>query len=154
MQSKALTPDQYVKELPTDRNEAIAALRDVILKNLPKGFSEEMSYGYIGYVIPHSLYPDGYHCDPSLPLPFMAIASQKNFIAVYHMGIYAQPELLKWFTTEYSKNYKAKLDMGKSCMRFKKPENIPYKLIGELVKKMKVKDWIEIYETNYKKKSK
>jgi hypothetical protein len=111
-----------------------------------------MSYGMLGYVVPHSVYPPGYHCDPNLPLPFMAVASQKNFIAFYHMGIYAQPELLKWFTTEYPKHSKAKLDMGKSCMRFKKPENIPYKLIGELVKKMKVKDWIEIYETNYKKK--
>ena len=154
MQSKALTPDQYVNELPADRKEAISALREIILKNLPKGFSEEMNYGYIGYVVPHSLYPDGYHCDPSLPLPFMAIASQKNFIAFYHMGIYAQPELLKWFTTEYPKHNKAKLDMGKSCIRFKKPENIPYKLIGELDKKMKVKDWVEIYETNYKKKTK
>jgi len=154
MQSKAATPDQYIKELPVDRKEAISALRDIILKNLPKGFAEEMNYGYIGYVVPHSLYPAGYHCDPSLPLPFMAIASQKNFIALYHMGIYAQPELLKWFTTEFPKHSKAKLDMGKSCMRFKKPENIPYKLIGELVKKMKAKDWIEVYEANFKKKSK
>ena len=154
MQSKALTPDQYVNELPADRKEAISALREIIRKNLPKGFSEEMNYGHIGYVVPHSLYPGGYHCDPSLPLPFMAIASQKNFIALYHMGIYSQPELLKWFTTEYPKHNKAKLDMGKSCLRFKKPENIPYKLIGELVKKMKVKDWIEVYESNYKKKNK
>ena len=154
MQSKAATPDQYIKELPADRKEAISALRDIILKNLPKGFTEEMNYGYIGYVVPHSLYPAGYHCDPSLPLPFMAIASQKNFIALYHMGIYAQPELLKWFTTEFPRHSKAKLDMGKSCMRFKKPENIPYKLIGELVKKMKAKDWIEVYEANFKKKSK
>jgi uncharacterized protein YdhG (YjbR/CyaY superfamily) len=154
MQSKATSPDQYIKELPADRKEAISALRDVILKNLPKGFKEEMSYGYIGYVVPHTIYPDGYHCDPSLPLPFMAIASQKNFIAFYHMGIYAQPELLKWFTTEYPKHCKAKLDMGKSCVRFKKAENIPYKLIGELVKKIEVKDLIEKYETNYKKKSK
>lgn len=154
MQSKALTPDQYVKELPADRKEAISALRETILKNLPKGFSEEMNYGYIGYVVPHSKYPAGYHCDPALPLPFMAIASQKNFIAFYHMGIYAQPELLKWFTTEYPKHNKAKLDMGKSCVRFKKPEHIPHKLIGELVKKMKVKDWIELYETTYKNKRK
>jgi hypothetical protein len=150
MQSKALTPDQYVNELPADRKEAISALRETIRKNLPKGFSEEMNYGYIGYVVPHSLYPAGYHCDPKLPLPFMAIASQKNFIAFYHMGMYALPELLTWFTAEYPKHSKAKLDMGKSCVRFKKPENIPYKLIGELVKKMKTKDWIELYETTYK----
>lgn len=154
MQSKAATPDQYIKELPPERKEAISALRDIILKNLPKGFNEEMSYGMLGYVVPHSVYPPGYHCDPNLPLPFMAVASQKNFIAFYHMGIYAQPELLKWFTTEYPKHSKAKLDMGKSCVRFKKAENIPYKLIGELVKKIEVKDWIEKYETNYKKKSK
>lgn len=150
MQSKAATPEQYIKELPADRKEMISALRDVVLKNLPKGFAEEMNYGMLGYVVPHSVYPPGYHCDPKLPLPFMAIASQKNFIAFYHMGIYARPELLNWFTTEYPKHCKDKLDMGKSCMRFKKPENIPYKLIGELVKKMKAKDWIELYETTYK----
>jgi Domain of unknown function (DU1801) len=150
MQSKASTPEQYIKELPADRREAISALRDVVLKNLPKGFAEEMSYGMLGYVVPHSVYPPGYHCDPKLPLPFMAIASQKNFIAFYHMGIYARPELLNWFTSEYPKHCKAKLDMGKSCMRFKKPENIPYKLIGELVKMMKANDWIELYETKYK----
>jgi Domain of unknown function (DU1801) len=150
MQSKAATPEQYIKELPADRREMISALRDVVLKNLPKGFTEEMNYGMLGYVVPHSVYPAGYHCDPKLPLPFMAIASQKNFIAFYHMGIYARPDLLNWFTIEYPKHSKAKLDMGKSCMRFKKPENIPYKLIGELVKKMNAKDWIELYETTYK----
>ena len=154
MQSKAASPEQYLKELPADRKEAMTQLRATILKNLPKGFEEQMSYGMLGYVIPHKLYPDGYHCDPKLPLPFMAIASQKNFIAFYHMGIYADDKLLKWFTTEYPKYSTAKLDMGKSCIRFKKPEHIPYKLLGELTKKIAVKDWIETYETNYKNNSK
>lgn len=151
MQSKAATPDAYVTELPADRKGPITELRNTIFKNLPKGFAEEMSYGMLGYVVPHSIYPAGYHCDPKLPLPFMALASQKNFIAFYHMGIYALPELMEWFTTEYPKHTTAKLDMGKSCIRFKKPEHIPYKLIGQLVKKMSVKDWIACYESKYKR---
>ena len=143
MQSNATTVDQYIDELPEDRKKAMAELRKVIKKNLPKGFQEEMGYGMAGYVVPHSRYPEGYHCDPKLPLPFISLASQKNFIAVYHMGLYANPELLKWFQSEYPKHSKLKLDMGKSCLRFKKPEHIPYKLIGDLVKKISVKDWIK-----------
>ena len=150
MTSKATSPGQYIKELPADRKEPISKLRETVLKNLPKGFKEVMSYGMLGYVVPHEIYPGGYHCDPKLPLPFVNIASQKNFIAFYHMGIYANPELLKWFITEYPKHCEAKLDMGKSCIRFKKPENIPYKLIGELIEKISVKDWIRIYEENIK----
>jgi Domain of unknown function (DU1801) len=146
MTSKATTPEQYLKELPADRKEPVTELRNVVLKNLPKGFKEVMSYGMLGYVVPHEIYPAGYHCDPRLPLPFINIASQKNFIAFYHMGIYAMPELLKWFTTEFPKHSTAKLDMGKACTRFIKPEQIPYKLIGELVKKITVKDWVETYE--------
>jgi uncharacterized protein YdhG (YjbR/CyaY superfamily) len=151
MTSKANTPEQYLKELPADRKEPISQLRNTIVKNIPKGFKEEMSYGMLGYVVPHELYPDGYHCDPKLPLPFVCLASQKNFIAFYHMGIYGSPEILKWFTTEYPKHTKTKLDMGKSCIRFKKSEDIPYKLIGELMKKITVKDWINTYEKNWKK---
>lgn len=150
MQSKATSPEQYLKELPAARKEPMTQLRATILKNLPKGFEEQMSYGMLGYVVPHKLYPDGYHCDPKLPLPFMCIASQKNFIAFYHMGIYADDKILKWFTTEYPKHTPAKLDMGKSCIRFKKPEHIPYKLLAELVKKVSVKDWINTYEIQYK----
>lgn len=146
MQSKAATPEEYVESLPDDRREAINKLRKVIRKNLPKGFVEEMSYGMIGYVVPHKLYPKGYHCDPKLPLPFLNIASQKNFIAVYHMGIYMNPKLLDWFTNEYPKHSKRKLDMGKSCMRFKKPDEIPLDLIGELASKMTVSEWIALYE--------
>ena len=153
MQSKATTPEQYLKELPADRKEAVTKLRDTVVKNIPKGFKEAMGYGMLGYVVPHELYPDGYHCDPKLPLPFAGLASQKNFIAFYHMGIYGSPELLKWFITEYPKHTKAKLDMGKSCIRFKKPEDIPYKLIGELMKKISVKDWINTYERKWKNAS-
>lgn len=152
MQSNASTPDEYIDSLPDDRKSAISELRKVIRENLPAGFTEEMSYGMLGYVIPHSIYPDGYHCTPSLPLPFMNVASQKNFIAVYHMGIYADEDLLKWFTSEYSKLVKSKLDMGKSCLRFKKLNEIPFKLIGELASKMTPQEWISIYESRYKNK--
>ena len=151
MTSTAVTPDEYIDSLPEDRKVAMSELRKVIIKNIPKGFHEEMSYGMIGYVVPHSIYPAGYHCTPKLPLPFLSIASQKNFIAVYNMGMYADEKLLNWFVSEFPKHTTAKLDMGKSCIRFKKPEQIPYKLIGELASKMTVKDWIAIYEKNYKK---
>ena len=152
MQSKATTVEEYMQELPEDRKLAIEQLRKAFKKNLPKGFKEEMSYGMIGYVVPHTLYPSGYHCNPKLPLPFINIASQKNFIAVYHMGIYANPTLLKWFTESYPKHVNGKLDMGKSCMRFKKPETIPFKLFEELAKKMTVQDWINCYEKAFVKK--
>ncbi len=142
---------EYINGLAEDRQVVIKKLQAIIKKNLPKGFEEEMSYGMIGYVVPHKLYPSGYHCDPKLPLPFLSIASQKNFIALYHMGMYAKPELLDWFTSEYPKHCKSKLDMGKSCVRFKKMEEIPYALLEELMKKMTVADWISIYEKNYKK---
>lgn len=148
MKSVATTVSQYVKELPVERQKAINLLRKEIKNNLPKGFREEINYGMIGYVVPHSLYPKGYHCDPSLPLPFMSIASQKNFIAVYHMGIYMDKSLLDWFVREYKIQSPTKLDMGKSCIRFNKPESIPVELIGELAKKLTVADWIKIYEVN------
>ncbi len=152
MQSKEQTVDAYMNALPEERKLPMMKLRDIILKSLPKGFKEEMSYGMIGYVVPHSLYPKGYHCSPELPLPFLSIASQKNFIAIYHMGMYANPEILNWFTNEYAQRVKGKLDMGKSCIRFKKPENIPFDLIGELASKMTTKEWIETYENAYVKK--
>ena len=149
MQSDCKTPQEYVDSLPNERKLAVEKLRKIIKLNLPEGFQEEMSYGMLGYVVPHSIYPKGYHCKPNLPLPFMNIASQKNFIALYHMGIYANPELLNWFVAEYSKRIKTKIDMGKSCIRFKKMEDIPYELIGELVSKMTVLEWISIYENNF-----
>ena len=151
MQSKATTVDQYLSEVPPERQEAMNKLRRVVLKNLPKGFKEAMGYGMMGYCVPHSIYPAGYHCNPKDPLPFAGMASQKNSINFYHMGINADPKLLKWFIDEYKKTGLGKLDMGKSCIRFKKPENIPYKLIGELCSKITVEKWIETYEKNIKK---
>ena len=146
MISDAKTPEEYISALPQDRKAVISKLRKIILKRLPKGFLETISYGMLGYVVPHSIYPDGYHCDPKLPLPFMSIASQKNFVGVYHMGIYANKELYDWFVNEYPKHSNRKLDMGKSCIRLKKIEEIPYELIGELASKMTPDKWIEIYE--------
>ena len=151
MQSKATTPEAYIAEMPAERQEAFKKLRNIIKKNLPKGFEEEMSYGMIGYVVPHSIYPKGYHCNTKLPLPFINIASQKNFISVYHMGIYANPQLKDWFTTEFNKHTKAKLEMGKSCLRFKKPEDIPFEFIGELVSKMTPQQWVEGYEKAFRR---
>lgn len=150
MQSKAVTPDEYVAQVPEERKGAMITLRKTIQENLPDGFEEGMNYGMIGYYVPHSIYPDGYHCDPKLPLPFMNIASQKNFIAVYHMGIYANPEIMDWFVAEYPKYVKTKLDMGKSCIRFKKIETIPYELIAELCHKMTVQNWVDLYEKKFK----
>ena len=132
MKSEAKTPEEY-------------------LNILPEGFQEVMSYGMLGYVVPHSIYPSGYHCNPKLPLPFMNIASQKNFIAIYHMGMYGNEKLLKWFTDEFPKHSKEKLDLGKGCFRFKKLYQIPYKLIGELAGKVTVEKWIEYYDKNFKK---
>ncbi|MEX0968081.1 MAG: DUF1801 domain-containing protein [Bacteroidia bacterium] len=151
MQSKAISPKQYIEELPDDRKGPIMRLRNAILENLPEGFTEEMSYGMLGYVVPHSMYRAGYHCDPSLPLPFMSIASQKNFVALYHMGIYAQPALLQWFQQEYPKHSKTRLDMGKSCIRFKQPDQIPFSLVAELAGKMSAEEWIALYERNVKR---
>lgn len=145
------TVDEILTNLSSDRVEPFNKLHDVIVKNLPKGFEAAISYGGLGYVVPHTLYPAGYHCKPIEPLPFAGIASQKNSINFYHMGIYSDPKLLNWFVSEYPKHSKQKLDMGKSCVRFKKLDEIPYTLIGELMKKMSVKDWIDFYEMTLKK---
>lgn len=150
MKTEANTPEEYITNVPDEWKEAIARLRFTILKNLPEGFSESISYGMIGYVVPKSIYPAGYHCTPELPLPFINIAAQKNFIALYHMGIYADKKLLDWFTKEYPKNCKTKLDMGKSCIRFKKTSDIPFDLIARLVQKVSVEKWIQLYEKNVK----
>ena len=151
MKANGKTVKEILKNLPIDRAEPFKKLHDLILKNLPKGFEAVISYGGLGYVVPHTIYPAGYHCKPSEPLPFAGLASQKNSINFYHMGIYSDPKLLDWFVTEYPKHTKQKLDMGKSCIRFKKLDDIPYKLIGELMKKMTAKEWINIYETNSKR---
>ena len=151
MQSTATSPKEYFDALPEERKNAMTKLRNIIKKNIPEGFREGMGYGMMGYSVPHSIYPAGYHCNPKDPLPFLGLASQKNFIALYHMGLYVMPDLLKWFQQEYPKHSKKKLDMGKSCIRFKKEEDIPYDLIEELVKKVTVDEWIAVYEKNLKK---
>ncbi len=145
MQIQAVNLDEYLAHLPEDRMLVMKKLREVILVNLPKGFEERFSYGMIGYSVPHRIFPAGYHCNPKEPLPLMSIASQKNFIALYHMGLYGNPELLDWFVSEYPKHCKTKLDMGKSCVRFKKPADIPFNLIAELVRKISVQKWIDGY---------
>jgi len=151
MNSKALTPSEYMTQLPEDRKDVVQKLRQTILDHIDSKFQECMNFGMLGYVVPFTIYPDGYHCNPKLPLPFMNLASQKNFIAVYHMGMYAKKEIYDWFVTEYPKHTTAKLDMGKSCIRFKKMDAIPYALIGQLAAKLSVEEWIAIYESQIKK---
>lgn len=152
MQSQASTPEQYLNELSEPVQSAMRRLRDTIKAHIPEGFEEGMGYGMMGYAVPHKLYPAGYHCNPKQALPFAGIAAQKNFIAVYHMGIYASEPLLNWFREEHAKASAKKLDMGKSCIRYKKPEDIPYELIGQLFEKMNVQQWVELYESNLKRK--
>jgi uncharacterized protein YdhG (YjbR/CyaY superfamily) len=151
MKSEAKTVEEYLNSLPEERKEAVSKLREVVKKNLPKGFSEVISYGMIGYVVPHSLYPKGYHCNPSQPVPFINIGSQKNYVSFHHMGIYANKELLSWFTEEYAKQSEFKLDMGKGCVRFKKMDQIPFKLIGVLSKKISPAAWLSFYEKSFVK---
>lgn len=152
MQYEATSPEDYISQVPEERQAALKKLRKTIKKNLPNNFEEGMIYKMIGYYVPHSIYPDGYHCDPKIPLPFMSFASQKNSVNLYHSGIYANKELHDWFVNEYPKHCTRKLDMGKSCVRFKNMDDIPYELIGELTKKMSCEEWLDIYETALKKK--
>ncbi len=151
MQIKANNPKEYITQISKDRVPYFKKLRKTILDNIPNGFVEQMSYSMIGYVVPKSIYPKGYHCDINLPLPFTNIVSQKNFIALYHSGIYANKEIYDWFVAEYPKHCKRKLDMGKSCVRFKKAEEIPFNLIAELMQKITVQEWIDLYEKNIKR---
>jgi len=146
MKYEANTPKDYIDALPADRKKVIAKIRTILKKNLPKGFKEELNYNMLGYVVPHSLYPSGYHCNPDQPLPFINLASQKNFVALYHMGIYSDKKLLAWFQKAYKEAVGTKPDMGKSCIRFKKMDNIPYELIGELAEKITPQQWIDTYE--------
>ena len=145
------TVDAILENIPEERKEAFNRLHQIIVDHLPAGLEPGISYGNLGYVVPHSLYPAGYHCKPSEPLPLAWIASQKNSINFYHMGIYADPKLMDWFVAEYPKHSNQKLDMGKSCMRFKKPEHIPFELLGQLMGKMTAQQWIDVYESLYKK---
>lgn len=151
MKYEADSPETYIEQLPEERQEPMRRLRRCILENLPEGFEETMNYGMIGYVVPHTEYPPGYHCNPEHPLPFLNIASQKNYIAFYHSGIYVDPELKNWFTGAWKAQESAKLDMGKSCLRFKNPERIPCELLGELCSKVSVSDWIRLYEKNIRR---
>jgi len=151
--SKATTVKQYLEELDGDRKDLVTKLYTTINKHISKGFESEMQYGMITWVVPRSIYPAGYHCKPFPPLPFISLANQKNFIALYHMALYAEPQLLAWFESEYKKTG-LKLDMGKSCIRFKKAEHIPWKLIEQLVAKMTPAQWVGLYESKFKPKSK
>ncbi len=152
MTEKAKTPDEYVQSLAPERQEIIQKMRAVLKENLPEGYEEEISYGMIGYVIPFSIYPAGYAVKPKVPLPLINLASQKNHIALYHTAIYAMKDVYDWFVAEYPKHCKTKLDMGKGCIRFKKPDDIPYELIGELAKKISVQDWIDVYDNQVRRK--
>ena len=152
MKEQYATVENYIASLDEEKRNAIIQLRNCIKKNLPKGFEETISYGMISYCVPHSIYPKGYHCNPKQALPFLSIAAQKNFIAVYHMGLYADKDLLEWFLEEWKKKNTKKLDMGKSCLRFKKQEDIPHELLGKLFAKMSIKEWINLYEKSFVKK--
>lgn len=154
MQSSAGTPGEYIDALPEGRKEIILGIRKVLIENLPAGFEETISYGMLAYAVPHTIYPAGYHCKPDEPLPFISLASQKNFIGLYHMGLYADENLLQWFETEYGKVCRYRLDMGKSCIRFKRLDDIPYQLLGELASKISVEEWIASYERSFNKSKK
>jgi len=151
MKPIGVTVAAILENISEERKEAFERLHQIIVDHLAPGLEPGISYGNLGYVVPHSIYPAGYHCKPSEPLPLAWIASQKNSINFYHMGIYADPKLLDWFVAEYPKHSAQKLDMGKSCMRFKKPEHIPFELIGQLMGKMSAQEWIDMYERLYKK---
>lgn len=151
MKIEANDPEEYLEKVQESHKFPLSKLRKVILENLPAGFEETMNYGMIGYVVPHQIYPSGYHCDSSLPLPFISIASQKNFIGFYHMGLYADKEMHDWFLASYPSYSSRKLDMGKSCIRFKHLDDIPYELLGKLVEKMSPLQWIALYESALKR---
>ncbi len=152
MQIDANNADDYIAAISEERRDLMQKIREIILANLPDGFLETITYGMISYVVPHSIYPKGYHCDPKMPFPFISIASQKNFIGLYHMGIYSDEKLLRWFKREFAEQSKHKLDMGKSCIRFKYFDDIPFNLIADLVKQITVNEWISFYEDNVKKR--
>jgi hypothetical protein len=152
MKTDQNTVQEILDNVPEERKAAFTKLHQTIVSNLPKGFEVGLSYGMLGYVIPHSLYPAGYHCKPAEPLPFASMASQKNSINFYHMGLYADQSLMDWFLAEYPKHCTQKLDIGKSCIRFKKWDQIPFELMGQLMQKMTAEEWIATYERLYKKK--
>jgi hypothetical protein len=150
MQSKAATVAEYLASLPADRRDAVEAVRRVILKNIDKGFQETMQYGMIGYSVPHSVFPAGYHCDPRQPLPFAGLASQKQHMSLYIMGIYMDSPRRDWFIKAWKDTGK-KLDMGAACIRFKKIEDVPLDVVAEAFKRMSLKGYVEVYEANLAK---
>lgn len=154
MQVDTKAINAILDSLDEDKARVVSKLFNTIKKSLPIGFEATLSYGMIGFVVPFALYPKGYHCKPSLQLPFINLAAQKNFVAIYHMGIYAKPDLLNWFVERYASLNIGKLDMGKSCIRFKKLDTIPYDLIAELCAKMSPQDWITCYESAFVKNKK
>lgn len=145
MTSKAKTVKEYLASLPEDRRAAIAAVREVILNHLPKGYEEGMQYGMIGYYVPHSVFPAGYHCDPKQPLPFASLAAQKNHMALYLMCIYGDAKLRRWFESACEGSGK-KLDMGQCCVRFKKLEDLPLDVVGKTIARVPVADYVARYE--------
>ena len=145
MQSKAKTVAEYIASLPSDQREVLAAVRTVILANLDRGYQEAMQYGMVGYSVPHSRYPAGYHCDPKQPLPFAALAAQKNSLSLHLMGLYMNPSELKWFTQAWKATGK-KLDMGKACVRFKKLDDVALDVVGEAFRRVSADAWIATYE--------
>jgi len=150
MQSKAKTVEAYLAELPEDRREAISAVRDVIRENLPEGYAEGMAYGMIGYHVPHEVYPAGYHCDPKQPLPFAALASQKNHMALYLMCVYGDAGTEAWFRKEWAATGK-KLDMGKSCVRFRKLADVPLAVVGRVIRRVPVEEYVARYEATLRR---
>ncbi len=151
MQIFVKTIEEYISQIPEERREAFRKLLETVDRNLPEGFQQTMQYGMVTWAVPMKTYPAGYHCAKDTPLPFISVASQKNFVAFYHMGIYSDQTLLDWFVSEFPKYSQKKLDMGKSCIRFKKMEDIPFELMGELCAKISVNEWIASYEKNFKK---
>ena len=149
MPTKPNKVQEYLNNIPEERQVAFDKLRNTVVENIPEGFEETINYKMLGYVVPHSIFPAGYHCDPKLPLPFINLANQKGFIALYHMGIYADEKIYNWFVEEYAKVCKYKLDMGKSSVRFKKMEDIPYDLIAELMRKFTPEQWIDLYQKSF-----
>ena len=151
MISKATTVAEYLKQLPDDRRPTVEAIRNTILKNLDAGFQEAMQYGGIGYSVPHSIYPKGYHCDPKQPLPFAGIGNQKNHIGIYLFCLYVDPKEIRSFQQAWKKAGK-RLNMGKACVRVRKLEDVPLDVLGKTIKKVKLKKFIAVYETAFAKK--
>ena len=146
--AKQDSPEAYILRQPPERIDALNRLRETILLHLPSGFEETMQYGMITYVVPKSLFPAGYHVNPSDPLPFLSLANQKQYIALYHLGLYARPDLFKWFSDSYAALAVGKLDIGKSCIRFKNTSKIPYDLIAALCEKLTPEAFVAIYQAS------